>query len=143
MGDVIPFPIDHSRGPDDIQFICIGCDHALVRLQRRDPFDIAGSRRSARDHRFWLEPGAAEQRHGFRPRGVTCGTEQGKRPIPVLVGDARMPSPDVLPDELEALAYLNAMRLRPDPDFTADVARLIAGIAAAEPVGPPPLQDCR
>ena len=42
-----------------------------------------------------------------------------------------MPSPDVLPDELEALAYLNAMRLRPDPDFTADVARLIAGIAAA------------
>ena len=69
--------------------------------------------------------------------------EQGKRLIPVLVGHARMPRPDVLPDELEALAYLNAMRLRPDPDFTADVARLIAGIAAAEPVGPPPLQDCR
>ena len=58
--------------------------------------------------------------------------QQQKRLIPVLIGDTPMPTPQVLPAELEPLAYLNALRLRPDPDFGSDVARLIAGIGSDE-----------
>jgi hypothetical protein len=48
-----------------------------------------------------------------------------QRPIiPVLVGGAGMPAADELPLELKPLAYINAVKLRSDPDFTADFARL-------------------
>jgi len=61
---------------------------------------------------------------------------QKKRLIPVLVGDTRMPTAEALPPELESLAYLNALRLRPDPDFASDAARLIAGIGPDQPASP-------
>ena len=51
-----------------------------------------------------------------------------KRVIPVLIGDTPMPSVAVLPSDLGEFAYLNAVRLRPDPDFTSDVARLVTGL---------------
>ena len=47
---------------------------------------------------------------------------QKKRLIPVLIGDTPMPKPEILPTELEEFAYLNATRLRPDPDFANDAA---------------------
>ena len=48
--------------------------------------------------------------------------------IPVLVGDAAVPSEEELPSELRELAYRNGISARPDPDFHKDVDRLIAGL---------------
>ncbi len=48
--------------------------------------------------------------------------------IPVLVGNAKMPPLDALPDTLQDLVYRNAVRLRPNPDFHHDVSRLIQGL---------------
>ena len=45
--------------------------------------------------------------------------------IPVLVADTVMPQPDQLPAELETFAFLNAVRVRPDPDFENDADKLI------------------
>lgn len=50
---------------------------------------------------------------------------KGLRVIPVLVGGAKMPDPEVLPDSLQNLAYLNAAEVRRDPDFRMDADRLI------------------
>jgi hypothetical protein len=58
--------------------------------------------------------------------------------IPVLVGGAEMPAQDELPDGLKPLGYRNAIKVRPDPDFPTDMARLMAalqGVIAIEPKG--------
>jgi peptidoglycan hydrolase-like protein with peptidoglycan-binding domain len=51
--------------------------------------------------------------------------ERGKPLLPILVGDARMPTTDELPDELGSLSFLNATTLRPDPDFGTDAQRVL------------------
>jgi TIR domain len=49
-----------------------------------------------------------------------------KKPIvPVLLDDRSMPSPEALPADIADIAYRNAGRLRADPDFGVDCARLI------------------
>jgi hypothetical protein len=48
--------------------------------------------------------------------------------IPVLVGQAGVPRPEDLPDEMRELAYRNGQQIRPDPDFPTDIDRLIRGI---------------
>ncbi|HKJ18634.1 MAG TPA: TIR domain-containing protein [Xanthomonadales bacterium] len=56
--------------------------------------------------------------------------------IPVLVGGAEMPAEDELPDGLKPLRYRNAIKVRPDPDFPTDMARLVQalqGIISIEP----------
>jgi hypothetical protein len=50
-----------------------------------------------------------------------------KRLIPVLVGDAKMPSREKLPAELSALAGKNAVTLR-HPTWATDVARLLTSL---------------
>jgi hypothetical protein len=45
--------------------------------------------------------------------------------IPVLLSKVRMPKPDELPESLRELAYRNGADLRHDPDFHADVRRLV------------------
>ena len=45
--------------------------------------------------------------------------------VPVLVDDARMPTPAELPPALEPLSYRTAAPLRPDPDFEHDTERLV------------------
>lgn len=49
---------------------------------------------------------------------------QGTKIVPVLVRGAAMPAPDCLPEPLRRLSYLNALQIRPDPDFKSDVSRL-------------------
>lgn len=40
MGDVIPFPIDHTKRADEIQGICIGCDQSFTRRSAPAPISI-------------------------------------------------------------------------------------------------------
>lgn len=53
--------------------------------------------------------------------------------IPVLLAGARMPLKQELPEPLHALLERNGLPVRPDPDFSNDVGRLISSI---EPVLP-------
>ena len=61
--------------------------------------------------------------------------------IPVLVRDAKMPTPESLPPDLTALSFRNAIEIT-DPDFDHDVGRLIQGLEYVfgehRPVPPPP-----
>jgi TIR domain len=56
---------------------------------------------------------------------------QHKPLIPVLIADTAMPGPDELPEELASMAFLNALRIRPDPDFHRDAAQLVEAITDA------------
>ena len=50
-----------------------------------------------------------------------------KRDIPVIpipTSKAELPKENELPDPLKELAYRNAIRIRPDPDYKADIIRL-------------------
>jgi formylglycine-generating enzyme required for sulfatase activity len=49
--------------------------------------------------------------------------------IPLLVDDATMPGEDQLPPSLQMLPYRNGLRVRPDPDFPGDMARLISALS--------------
>ena len=79
--------------------------------------------------------------------------ESGAVVLPVLVGDAAMPEPDELPDELAALSSRNAILVHDDAGFRGDIDRLVrfvhsvpgrAGAGAAPtpvagaPAGPAP-----
>lgn len=48
--------------------------------------------------------------------------------VPLLVEGAEMPRLDDLPDDLKALARRNGIEIRHDPDFHADVSRLLSRI---------------
>lgn len=64
--------------------------------------------------------------------------------LPVLVKGARPPRPSDLPDDIQQLAYINAIPVRNDPDFDMDIARLINSIntlqAARMPTAPMGMQ---
>ena len=61
--------------------------------------------------------------------------------IPVLVGDTVMPAPEQLPADLRTFAFLNVVRVRPDPDFENDAQHLIreitGGVAGEGATGDP------
>ena len=44
--------------------------------------------------------------------------------IPILTSKAELPKENELPDSLKELAYRNAIRIRPDPDYKTDIVRL-------------------
>ena len=48
--------------------------------------------------------------------------------IPLLVAGAKMPAPEELPESLQALAFRNGIPIRPAPDFSVDMARLIRNL---------------
>jgi hypothetical protein len=50
--------------------------------------------------------------------------ERGVTVIPILVAGVEIPPPSVLPETLRPLCYLQALPIRRDPDFTADVFKL-------------------
>jgi TIR domain len=58
---------------------------------------------------------------------IESALSQGKRVIPVLVHDARMPRPDELPDSLRPLATRNAVRLTHER-FRADTQGLVKAL---------------
>lgn len=57
--------------------------------------------------------------------------------IPVLVGGAEMPAPEMLPSSIQPLAFRNAIQVRPDPDFRNDIARLVRALQRATKPGTP------
>ena len=46
--------------------------------------------------------------------------------VPLLVDGARMPHADQLPDDMKPLARRNGTQIRHDPDFHADMTRLLS-----------------
>jgi tetratricopeptide (TPR) repeat protein len=48
--------------------------------------------------------------------------------IPLLVSGATMPAAEDLPDSLQGFAFRNGTQIRPAPDFSADMARLIKNL---------------
>lgn len=50
--------------------------------------------------------------------------------IPLLVDQAAVPPAEALPPSLRQLAYQNGMPVRPSPDFSADMDRLLAALQA-------------
>jgi formylglycine-generating enzyme required for sulfatase activity len=58
---------------------------------------------------------------------IEAALRQGKRVIPVLVGEGRMPRPDALPDAIRPLARRNGVRLTHER-FRADVQGLIKAL---------------
>jgi DNA polymerase len=63
---------------------------------------------------------------------ISSALRQGKRVIPVLVGQARMPSPHDLPEDLQALARRNAIELS-HQRFSYDMGKLVEAIRASLP----------
>lgn len=57
--------------------------------------------------------------------------------IPVLVGNAPMPTETQLPSSLAAFAFRQATLVRPDPDFHRDMDRLIKALIGLEPTASP------
>jgi hypothetical protein len=72
---------------------------------------------------------------------IESALKQGKRVIPVLVHEARMPRADELPEALRPLATRNAVRLTHER-FRADVQGLIGALQRprSEPAAAPPTQ---
>ena len=52
--------------------------------------------------------------------------------IPILVENCRMPAASDLPSEISSIAYLNAMRVRRDPDFLSDMRQLLGFLRISE-----------
>ncbi|MGE0697744.1 MAG: SUMF1/EgtB/PvdO family nonheme iron enzyme, partial [Hyphomicrobiaceae bacterium] len=75
----------------------------------------------------WLDILEARTREGsdFVRIELAEGLARGVRVVPVLIDGARMPSEDVLPDDLKPLARRNAVLVRAET-FRADADQLIA-----------------
>jgi hypothetical protein len=58
---------------------------------------------------------------------IKAAIDQNKPVIPVLVNGASMPRSDKLPDAIRAIAYCNAVQLRPER-FADDCRRLVADL---------------
>jgi hypothetical protein len=52
--------------------------------------------------------------------------------IPIPVQDVKMPPADDLPTSLASLAYRNAAKVRPNPDFQGDMIRVMKGIESVD-----------
>ncbi len=48
--------------------------------------------------------------------------------VPILIGDVQMPSIEELPEPLQKIHFRQATRLRPDPDFDADISRIVRSL---------------
>jgi hypothetical protein len=77
----------------------------------------------------WQELLAARagDRDDFVSIEIKAALDQGKRVIPVLVGEASIPRADALPEPIRALALRNAVGLRPDR-FRVDCEGLVTAL---------------
>lgn len=79
----------------------------------------------------WLDAGKSDGQAKIWRKGDVVRFEietallQDKRIVPILVGNASMPTEDELPPSIKRLRAFNAIRVRYDPDFRQDAARLV------------------
>jgi hypothetical protein len=98
----------------------------------------------------WLDAPTADGRRRLDDREdmvrieIETALAKNVRVVPVLVEGAPMPPAAKLPPSLQPLAYRSALPLRPDPDFVADMLRLVdalrdsgANHPATQPAGLP------
>jgi hypothetical protein len=64
---------------------------------------------------------------------IELAFELGVPVIPVLVEGAKMPSQESLPQSIRQLANINSAKVRHDPDFEADMKRLLDGLIVYVP----------
>jgi hypothetical protein len=100
------------------------CDVMLVLIGQSwlDALDEDGARR-LENPRDWV----VQEIEAALARDVTV--------IPVLVDGARMPLPEKLPEQLESLAFRQAISLRHE-SFNTDITTLMNAIEQAVPTGP-------
>jgi hypothetical protein len=116
----------------DVDNIAPGLDFVRVLNERVGECDIL----LAVIGRSWIDTrdGAGKRRledpDDFVRIEIESALTQGKRVIPVLVGDAVMPRPDELPQTLQPLARRNAVRLTHER-FRADTQGLIKALQNA------------
>ncbi|MGZ8210158.1 MAG: toll/interleukin-1 receptor domain-containing protein [Burkholderiales bacterium] len=83
--------------------------------------------------RGWVQQADGERRldqpNDFVRIEMEAALQRNIPVIPVLVQGAALPNEQELPASLRELAYRNATVVRADPDFNADIARLMDGIA--------------
>src|SRR5262249_19808776 len=117
--------IDVDNIPPGLDFIRVleeqvsQCDALLVVIGPRwlDAADPQGKRR-------------LDSPDDFVRIEIESALNQGKRVIPVLVGDARMPTADELPETMRPLARRNAVRLTHER-FRADTQGLVKALQQA------------
>ncbi len=82
--------------------------------------------------RGWLQQSDGERRidqsNDFVRIEMEAALQRNIPVIPVLVQGASLPGEKELPPSLRELSYRNATVVRADPDFQADIARLMDGI---------------
>ena len=82
--------------------------------------------------RGWLQQSDGERRidqsNDFVRIEMEAALQRNIPVIPVLVQGAALPGEQELPPSLRELSYRNATVVRADPDFQADIARLMDGI---------------
>ena len=62
---------------------------------------------------------------------IAHALERGTPVIPVIIEDTPLPPPDALPGDLQPLLDRQAVRVRRDPDFHRDAARVVDGLREA------------
>ena len=80
--------------------------------------------------RQWAENPRLQEESDFVRIEIEYGLDPEREIIvvPVLVGNAPMPSVNQLPPCLKNFAYRNAIKVRPDPDFHKDMDKLTRGL---------------
>lgn len=106
-GDIQKY-IDQSISQSDVLLAVIG-PQWIDLLRANDPFND-----SANIDYVGLE--------------IDSALRQNIHIIPVLVGNATMPTETELPDKLKKLSNILGIPVRPDPDFNHDIDRLVKGI---------------
>lgn len=112
--DAIPLGVDFRQHLSDA---IVRCRVVLVVIGRRwvDARDEEGKRR-------------LEASSDFVRIEVAAALERGVPVVPLLVQGATMPDARDLPDEIRELAFRNGTTIKSDPDFRADMQRLIRGL---------------
>ena len=87
----------------------------------------------------WLVNQRLDHANDYVRREIEYAIEKQKTIVPVLLGDTKIPQKFELPSSLWPLLEYNAVRVRPDPDFKADVERLIHGVSPPD-TEPTPLE---
>ena len=119
LRDVLAIEVGDDNVFFDVDSITAGQDFRVAIRDYIDGIDVMialiGPRWDSSRLAVTTDPVRMELAEAFR---------RAKPVIPVLIEDTPMPSPGELPHELEQLSFLNALVVRPDPDFRGDAARV-------------------